>query len=369
MPTINSISAQEGTNVPRRRTVPHANDAASPAEFLARMRRLQRWSGLSLAEIEARMATAPVLLPGGLSGLLGGSALPRRDVVSAFISACGCAPEVQAEWMHAYARVTASPQTPAPSAKPAVISEPAAEPVAETESRPEEPEQGKRPRPRHRKASGRRRSLSPLVAAPAFVTVAVIAVAMLTGTDGDSGKGGAGPKGGPSAAAPPETGWYAIQPETAVAVGNCLTILPDDRFAPTLSQDKCDDEDPLQRFWLETHPGRTYVIQARTVKEQLWCLTLDGPDDGARLHLTACDKGSEWQKFTLETAEIENATDAGPSEPAPLFDLRAAETRERGMCVGIDPAKAGTVHAVHTGCAKTAIWGYSLVPSQPPEGI
>ncbi len=364
MPTTNSISTQEGAKVPGRRAVPQPDGVRDAAGFIALMRALQRWSGLSLAELEARMGSAPVLLPEGLAGMLGGSKLPRREVVSAFISACGCVPEVQADWMRAYARISGTAPAPSPEA--------AFAPPPSQEAPPEEPE--KRARPRHRKPGGKRRqkrtrrSLSPLAAAPAFVTVAVIAVAMLTGSGDDSGKADGGHGGKRPTAAPPGTGWYAVQPETATSVGDCLAIFPDDQFAPTLSQDQCDEEDALQRFWLEPDSGGIYVIKAYTVKEQLWCLTLDAPSDGARLHLKACDKASKWQRFALQAAEPPSSGKAGDgtSQPVPLFELRPGETREKGMCVGIDSSHSGTVQAVHTACSKSAVWGYSFIQTVAP---
>jgi hypothetical protein len=373
MPTTNSISTQEGTKVPGRRAVPQPDGVSDAAGFIALMRRLQRWSGLSLAELEARMGSAHVLLPEGLAGMLGGSALPRREVVSAFISACGCVPEVQADWMRAYARVsgTSPAPSPAPSAEAAAFT-----PRPSREAPQEEPEvPEKRSRPRHRKSAGKRRhqrtrrSLSPLAAAPAFVTVLVIAVAMLTGTGDDSGKPEGKQDGKRPTATPPGNGWYGMQTETSTSVGDCLSIFPDNEFAPTLSQEQCDEEDPLQRFWLEPDAGGVYAIKAYTVKEQLWCLTLDAPNDGARLHLKACDEASKWQRFTLQATEPPSSGKARDktSQPSPLFALRAAETRDKGMCVGIDSSNTGTVQAVHTACTKAGVWGYSFIPTVSPE--
>jgi hypothetical protein len=397
MPSINGISTQEGSRAPVRRTVPRPDGVRTPAEFVAVMRDLQRWSGLTLQELEARTAIAPVLFPGGLVSLLGGSSLPRRELVSAFISACGCVPEVQAEWMLAHARVESANADPGTPDKPAAVLESPVPPSPE-QAQPEE--QPRQHRPRHRKSPPRRvhsrkerspkrdhprpveqaagpdhsrgrRPLTPLVAAPAFITVAVIGAAMLNGlADDDSGGKENKHKGQLSASAPPSTGWYSIQPESAASVGNCLTVLPDDEFKPTLSQDKCDDEDRLQRFRLEARSNGTYVVQANTNEDRLWCLTLDAPKDGSLLHPSACDNKNELQRFNLETAKPEGQTAArnGTSQPAPLFNLLSAETRQSGMCVGIDSLHSGTVQAVHTTCAKTSIWGYTFVPTTPPAG-
>ncbi|HEY8482461.1 MAG TPA: hypothetical protein VIL71_21765 [Spirillospora sp.] len=380
-----------------RRTAPVPVGARTPAEFLAVMRELQRWSGLSLDELEARTANVPVFVPGGLNALLAGDALPPRELVSAFIGACGCVPEVQAEWMSAYERVATGKTDPLlPPEKPAVVEPPV---PSLPEEKDESQEQPKQHRPRHRKPSRksswtsriplggpangalstggepreRRRSLTPLVAAPAFVTAGVIAIAMVSGPAGDTGENGNEKtrEGELSAAAPPSTGWYSIQPENAESVGNCLTILPDDQFEPTLSQDRCDEEDSQQRFRVETRPDGTYVLKAFTNKSELRCLMLDAPTDGARLHLSACEKKNKAQRFHLESAKPQGrpAEDGGTSKPAPLFLLKPSETRQDGMCVGIDFSHPGSVQAVHTECGKSAIWGYSFVPTAAATGF
>lgn len=62
----------------------------------------------------------------------------------------------------------------------------------------------------------------------------------------------------------------------------------------------------------------------------------------------------------------ETAAGKGTSQPTPLFNLRSPETRQNGMCVGIDSARKGSIQAMHTTCTKTGIWGYSFVQTTPP---
>lgn len=370
MPTINDTSLEEGTKTSGRRTVPQPNDVRGAAEFIAMMRRLQRWSGLSLQELEARTAQAPVLMPGGLAGILGGSTLPRREVVSAFVSACGCVPEVQAEWMRAYARV--SSPSPRPSSRAP------AKPIAA-------PEPPVPPPPRRGKPKSSRNGALVIASPPGGATVQRAVRSRRWSPRGVHHRRGRRDSHGDRArrrlreareqgerqavlASPPGNGWYSIQPETSVSVGNCLTILPDDQFAPTLSLEECDEEDDLQRFWLETHTANTHVVQGHTVDGRLWCLTLDAPGEGSRLHLTACDEANKWQRFNLEATRPQGETAAGKgtSQPTPLFNLRSPETRQNGMCVGIDSARKGSIQAMHTTCTKTGIWGYSFVQTTPP---
>ncbi|WP_131763589.1 helix-turn-helix domain-containing protein, partial [Actinomadura fibrosa] len=104
--------------MPATRAVPRPEEAGDAAAFLALLRRLQRWSGLPVEELEARVRAAGVLIPGGLSGLLGGDVLPSREAVVAFVTACGLVPEEREKWTDAHDRIGsayAPPVTALPS--------------------------------------------------------------------------------------------------------------------------------------------------------------------------------------------------------------------------------------------------------------
>ncbi|KAB2341911.1 hypothetical protein, partial [Actinomadura rudentiformis] len=84
------------------------------------MRRLHAWSGLSLPELETRLLAVGILVPGGLGGLLGGDVLPRRELVAAFVTACGCTGETLEAWLRARDRVGSEPSRAEPArAEPA----------------------------------------------------------------------------------------------------------------------------------------------------------------------------------------------------------------------------------------------------------
>ncbi|WP_410558416.1 helix-turn-helix domain-containing protein, partial [Actinomadura fulvescens] len=71
------------------------------------MRRLHARSGLSLPELESRLRSVGVLVPGGLGGLLGGEVLPRPEFVAAFVTACGCTGETREAWLRAHETLAA----------------------------------------------------------------------------------------------------------------------------------------------------------------------------------------------------------------------------------------------------------------------
>ncbi|KAB2341909.1 ricin-type beta-trefoil lectin domain protein [Actinomadura rudentiformis] len=138
---------------------------------------------------------------------------------------------------------------------------------------------------------------------------------------------------------------------------NCLSIMNDDALRPTLSQHVCDPEDQTQNFTLESQRKGGHVLKGRAAPgETPRCVTLDGGQDRARLHLKQCFPGDERQRFTFE-----------PIAPPPvngtaIFRMLPAQTHANGMCVGMDPAKPGTVHAVHTSCFRAGVQGFTFTP-------
>jgi hypothetical protein len=114
------MTAQQGTAVRAARsataTPPGADriraDAAaalSPAEYVAAMRHLKEWTGLSYRQLETRAARAGEVLPRStLTTALHRDRLPRPDLVRAFVRACGCDEEQTREWLAIRLRLAAS---------------------------------------------------------------------------------------------------------------------------------------------------------------------------------------------------------------------------------------------------------------------
>ncbi|WP_345440365.1 helix-turn-helix domain-containing protein [Actinoallomurus vinaceus] len=79
---------------------PPPDAAGTVAEFVAGLRRLKAWSGLSYRELEKRAALAGDALPHStVASSLSRDRLPREEVVKAFTRACGCAPRTVDAWV------------------------------------------------------------------------------------------------------------------------------------------------------------------------------------------------------------------------------------------------------------------------------
>lgn len=73
--------------------------ATDEAEFIAALRRLKAWSGLSYRQLERRAAEAGRVLPySTASTALGRKSLPREELLVAFVLACGLDDDEAASW-------------------------------------------------------------------------------------------------------------------------------------------------------------------------------------------------------------------------------------------------------------------------------
>jgi hypothetical protein len=87
-------------------TEPRPSSAQSAADFVAAMRRLKAWSGLSYRQLAKRAAAVGDYLPHSTTAAaLGRDTLPREDVVAAFVRACGCDAETVDAWLGLRRRV------------------------------------------------------------------------------------------------------------------------------------------------------------------------------------------------------------------------------------------------------------------------
>ncbi|SNS26471.1 hypothetical protein SAMN06265355_113246 [Actinomadura mexicana] len=80
--------------------------ATDQAEFIAALRRLKAWSGLSYRQLERRAAEAGRVLPySTASTALGRKSLPREELLVAFVLACGLDDDEAASWVAARKRI------------------------------------------------------------------------------------------------------------------------------------------------------------------------------------------------------------------------------------------------------------------------
>ncbi|MGW5266543.1 RICIN domain-containing protein [Microbispora sp. NPDC004025] len=96
-------------------TRPQPRTAATPAEFVALMRRLRAWSGCSYRQLERRAEAVGDVLPRAtLAGALSRRDLPREHLLAAFVRACGADDDTVAEWVDARRRLAAARETTTP---------------------------------------------------------------------------------------------------------------------------------------------------------------------------------------------------------------------------------------------------------------
>ncbi len=82
----------------------------TPAEFVAALRRLQRWSGLSSRQVEKHARDTDNPLPRStLTAALARNTLPRESIVVALIQACGGDVEEVQRWAAARRRIASAP--------------------------------------------------------------------------------------------------------------------------------------------------------------------------------------------------------------------------------------------------------------------
>jgi hypothetical protein len=90
--------------------------ATDATAFVAELRRLKTWSGLSFRQLERNATDSGDVLPSSTAAtMLNRNRLPRAEVVAAFVRACGVA-DVR-PWLLTRNRIadgTAAAQTPAP---------------------------------------------------------------------------------------------------------------------------------------------------------------------------------------------------------------------------------------------------------------
>ncbi|GAA1295833.1 hypothetical protein [Saccharothrix xinjiangensis] len=102
---------------------PDPAPARTPAEFVEALRRLKRWTGRGYRQLEKRANAAGHALPRStLTVALSRDALPREDLVEAFVRACGCDDGETARWLAARRRIASAPSDASPGVAPGMVS-------------------------------------------------------------------------------------------------------------------------------------------------------------------------------------------------------------------------------------------------------
>ncbi|WP_419997563.1 helix-turn-helix domain-containing protein [Streptomyces boninensis] len=84
---------------------PEPPSTADEAEFLAQLRRLKTWSGLSYRQLERAASAAGDWLPSSTTAsMLSRETLPRAALLRAYVRACGLSEEAAESWLAARSR-------------------------------------------------------------------------------------------------------------------------------------------------------------------------------------------------------------------------------------------------------------------------
>ncbi|MEE1757123.1 helix-turn-helix domain-containing protein [Streptomyces sp. SP18CS02] len=79
---------------------PDPREACDPGEFIARLQALKDWSGLTYRDLSARAAAVGDVLPRStVANMLTRTTVPREELLTAFVRACGVGPEALDSWL------------------------------------------------------------------------------------------------------------------------------------------------------------------------------------------------------------------------------------------------------------------------------
>ncbi|WP_151484984.1 hypothetical protein [Streptomyces albicerus] len=91
-------------------TAPPTPPDTDAAAFVAALRRLKAWSGLSYRQLERHAAAAGHSLPYSTAAtMLGRERLPREELVAAFVAACGVRGDEAEAWLDARTGIACGP--------------------------------------------------------------------------------------------------------------------------------------------------------------------------------------------------------------------------------------------------------------------
>jgi hypothetical protein len=265
-------------------------EARDAAGFIHLMRQLKERSGLTYRELEERAArSGDVLARSTLADILRRTSLPRADVLTAFVRACGDERRVGA-WLDARDRIAA-----AAAAAPAVSGPEAAEAHGQIEESTG---------PRRRWAEGRKLVLA---ASLTLLTIALLALGawgLLPGSSGDSGA--------PAAAATPSRtsggGWVTIRPISTPEL--CLTDGRDrdGAYGRAVAVQLLCSRATVPRTYLEPAGEDLYRIQWHHPQHGKGCLAImrSGPVKGMLEPREDCGQAT---LFHVEATTVKGADD------------------------------------------------------------
>lgn len=272
---------------------PSPAGAGTPAEFVAELRALRTWSGLTYRQLEGKAAAHRDALPASTTATtLGRPTLPKARFVDAFTRACGLGEEAVREWLDARHRIaTIEPAQPAGD------------------------ENGEPPPPRRRWAG--------LVAAAVVGAAAALGgVALFSSAPGTPAV---------ELGIPTVGTWALIHP--AGTPGMCVTEGFVERYEHAIAARELCSARPQPHVYVEPIGEDGVQIQWHHSEHGVGCLTLmtDGPGEGLFEPRQECLDDNEAQLFRLEQL--------GPAGKQVRVRIRVELT---GLCLGLRGRDTGT---------------------------
>jgi hypothetical protein len=263
---------------------PSPDEATTPAEFVAAMKQLRLWSGLTYRQLEGKAKAAGYVLPSSTTAtMLGRSTLPREAVITAFVHACGLDAEAEGRWIVARRRIASRPQEP-----------PAPAPEAVTPT----------PTP----ALQRKPPWRLLIPVAAVILIAGVVVAVLTNTGSSPGPSASPPPTDAPAGRQPAAGWSRIRPAHTMTADLCLTEGRErdgSSSRPIAAQQPCAQATP-PRTSLQPLGDGIFRIWWNHPRHGPGCLTVmdGGKGQGYRIEpWDDCPDTRDFQKFRVEPVD------------------------------------------------------------------
>ncbi|MFF0724876.1 helix-turn-helix domain-containing protein [Streptomyces sp. NPDC004134] len=270
---------------PESPRAPRPGQLRTRAEYLAALRELRTWSGLTYRELEAKAGTHADSLPAStIATTLGRTTLPRERFVDAFTRACGLAEQDVGPWLEARRRIATHEQAGPPPGK-------------DDDTEPEPPPAG--PVPRWRRAAA-------LLAAVGIGAGGALGVQALLSEPSGPGE----PRAAVGNHAVPGLGlkavgsWAEIRPSRSPEF--CVTEGTDrtGRYRTAVAAQRPCAEAALPRVYLEPVGEGAVQIQWHHPEHGIGCLTAmrEGPGRGLLEPREACADDDPAQRFRLEAA-------------------------------------------------------------------
>ncbi|MER7722794.1 helix-turn-helix domain-containing protein [Streptomyces sp. NPDC096323] len=332
--------------------------ADSVEEFVGMMKRLKEVSGLTYRQLEERAEQEGRVLPRStIADVLRRQALPRPQMLNAFVRACGAGAHAEA-WLEARNRLArgevsanhSTEKAPAPDEGSGLPSPSQAAHDGEDGAEPS----ADRPGPGGLPKRLRRRAAAPALWV-SLSAVLLVGVASWLALPDASGKG-------PSETAPssqePAPGWYSIRP--ARATGLCVTEGQEPGGDTVAVQRPCPGATPPSTRLEPLGDGRFFVKWVHP--EHGWgCLTLVS---GMLTPWDDCRSSRTTQAFTFERVD----TTAPPGSSSGRVTPYRIRSANNGQCLAISGTDPGAWSAVAvTGpCTDSAAQLFFLAPEAQP---